>query len=83
MPETTGLIDKTAMSSMNVEIVKQLVDYFQGQTPQFTANPEAASQHTVFFWSYMSKNGACFVPLCLKHAQVIDIEKYCIYIICH
>jgi len=40
---------------MNMEIVKQLVDYFQGQTPQYTVNQEAASQHTVFLVLYVQK----------------------------
>ena len=50
------------MNSMNVEIVKQLVDYFQGQTPQYTVNPEAASQRTVFFG-----------PICPKVGPVLSL----------
>ncbi len=50
------------MNSMNVEIVKQLVDYFQGQTPQYTVNPEAASQHTAFFG-----------PICPKMGPVLSL----------
>ena len=50
------------MNSMNVEIVKQLADYFQEQTPQYTVNPEAASQHTVIFG-----------PICLKMGPVLSL----------
>ena len=75
MPETTGLIDKTAMSSMNVEIVKQLVDYFQGQTPQYTVNPEAASQHTVFFGPICPKIGLVLSLYVLNMHQLLTFRN--------
>ena len=39
----TAAFTHEAMNNMNVEIVKQLIAWFQGKTPQYTVNPEAAA----------------------------------------